>query len=413
MVWSIQDIKSEIESTSDLLKIRWQAIAGSMAGDAIALSYTKLEDSMIKGICSKLNTLSCLDACGNMCLFNTLNKSSLGESVKATIQTAIDDKMASIAESAVHEPVDTTKTQKLVTPWNYLTQTDWDAIYDARTPYFKKVLVFTTRFRKLGISHLHEQTVKWAMATIVAIMSEQASALPKYKVLYTMIQDFKTSFASTPVAQLSGSKWMKVFPDTPDKLPKDVFDFAYSDGPPVPKVVERVSQVANYHLPLRSTSKLLRDEKTQDEGAQGGTRSMTPIEWMQTMQQFAGQQQFALPPTCSNRPALEYPASSPLKDLGSGETLALKDGTGGYVNPPDGSQFKPKARVAQLVAPAPNDAAHRFEQSGDCISIEFLWIPMDSYVILVDSYISSMDSYGFLLNFYAPQEELHLAWQRK
>jgi hypothetical protein len=138
MVWSIQDIKSEIESTSDLLKIRWQAIAGSMAGDAIALSYTKLEDSMIKSICSKLNTLSCLDACGNMCLFNTLNKSSLGESVKATIQTAIDDKMASIAESAVHEPVDTTKTQKLVTPWNYLTQTDWDAIYDARTPYFKK-----------------------------------------------------------------------------------------------------------------------------------------------------------------------------------------------------------------------------------------------------------------------------------
>ena len=353
MVWTVQDIKNDIEATSVLLKVRWQAVADAPANDAASLSYTKLEDGMTRNICSKVSALSCLDACGNMCLFTALSNSTLPDSVKSTIQTAIDDKMSLVAESAVHEPVDTTKTQKLITPWNYLTQGDWDVIYDAGTPYFKKVLVITSRFRKLGISHLHEQTVKWAMATIVAVMSDQAGALPKYKVLYTMIQDFKTSFTSTPANSLAGI-WIRVFPDTPDKLPKELYDFAYTDAPPVAKVVDRVSQVANFHLPLRSTSKLLRDEKSTEDTriTQVGPPSMTPMEWVQTIQQLAGQHLHARPPSSDTRPALDCPALSPLKDPGYGFNLALTDGPSSSDSLPHGSEFKPKPRVAQPDVPA-------------------------------------------------------------
>jgi hypothetical protein len=353
MVWNVQDIKNDIEATNGLLKVRWQAVAGGQANDAALLSYKKLEDSMTKSICSKLSTLSCLDACGNMCLFTALNNSTLSDSVKSTIQTAIDEKMSMVAEAAVHELMDTTRTQKLLTPWNYLTQGDWDVIDDAGSPYFKKVLVITSRFRKLGIMHLHEQTVKWAMATLVAIMSDQAGALPKYRVLYTMIQDFKTSFASTPATLIAGI-YIRVFPETPDKLPKELYDVVYTDAPPVAKVVDRVSQVANFHLPLRSTSKLLKDEKSTEDIriTQVGPPSMTPMEWLQSMQQLAGQHLHAQPPLSCTRPALDCPALSPLKDPGYGSNLALMNGPSSSDSPPHGLEFKPKPRVAQPDVPA-------------------------------------------------------------
>jgi hypothetical protein len=353
MVWNVQDIKNDIEATNGLLKVRWQAVAGGQANDAASLSHTKLEDSMTKSICSKLSTLSCLDACGNMCLFTALNNSTLSDSVKSTIQTAIDEKMSMVAEAAVHELMDTTRTQKLLTPWNYLTQGDWDVIDDAGSPYFKKVLVITSRFRKLGIMHLHEQTVKWAMATLVAIMSDQAGALPKYRVLYTMIQDFKTSFASTPANPIAGI-YIRVFPETPDKLPKELYDVVYTDAPPVAKVVDRVSQVANFHLPLRSTSKLLKDEKSTEDIriTQVGPPSMTPMEWLQSMQQLAGQHLHAQPPLSCTRPALDCPALSPLKDPGYGSNLALMNGPSSSDSPPHGLEFKPKPRVAQPDVPA-------------------------------------------------------------
>ena len=71
-----------------------------------------------------------------------------------------------------------------------------------------------------------------------------------------MALDFKEVFQSTPKAA-DRLPFLRVYPEKPDYLPELVYNSAYADGRPVSVQIERLTQIADHHVPLRRTSKLL------------------------------------------------------------------------------------------------------------------------------------------------------------
>lgn len=257
MAWDMQDIKQEITDIGELLRVRIDV------GGTSAEKVTALEKSMCHGIKHKISSLPSLTAGNSLELVNTLNATQFSQAAKDDLQELIDEKLASSLTSGTdHKPIG--RPQKLEEPWNYMTPGDWAVLDNEKVAYWKKVQTVCERFRKLGIHHLAETTVKWALSMLVAIMSSHAHKLPEYQVLHSMVKDFKDTFQSTPIADVRG---LLDYPKKASDLPNLIYKSCYKDdGAPEPRHIERVIQVSR-HLPLRCTSKLLASKQPSSSGS--------------------------------------------------------------------------------------------------------------------------------------------------
>ncbi len=190
---------------------------------------------------------------------------NLPSDLRAKLQKALDKKVVgdSLASEA-SSGSDTMKPQKLTSIHCYLKQSQWDILQSSEVSYIRKVQTLVEFLKSLSITSLHEQTVKWSIALLIALRCAGGNSLPTYSVIFEMIRDFKAAFSSTDTP-MNLPRGLVTYPDNPTDLPKALYDSVYTNDPPVKKDLERLSQIANFHVPLRTTSKLLVNERAKNQ----------------------------------------------------------------------------------------------------------------------------------------------------
>jgi hypothetical protein len=261
VAWSVHDIKLEVINVAALLMAR--TIPDGGTASAIA-AYDKLKSSVVATICNKIGSLRLLDSGSALELQVAVTEAALPEDSKAIIQEALDSQLASAAE-LVEQGVsaDTKKQQLHIYPLTYLTQPQWDELW-SDISLFRMSMLCAGLLRSLGLTSLHEQTVKWWVALLVVIWAEKIKRLPSHKLIHELVKDFKKSFASCP---LDASHWPRVqklyvYPEHIAELPAGFVAKSYGDTDlPVTKSLEKLAHVALHHVPLRSNSILLKEKE--------------------------------------------------------------------------------------------------------------------------------------------------------
>lgn len=221
-----------------------------MPGDPVLKST--VQTNMVAAFCNKLENAKHFNLSSSVSLCETLSASSLDAIVKTTIQSAIDDRLTKPMADML-SPTAARVPQRLANQvTSYLTGQDWATIGDANTSIQGKLSVVIARYRRIGLMWPAEQTVKWAVAAVVAHMPEN----PSPHSIHNIVLDFKSTMESgRPPWPYSH---IVKYPDAPSELPADVFEHAYSAAdPPITVVVDRLSRIAD-QVPLRKSSAMLR-----------------------------------------------------------------------------------------------------------------------------------------------------------
>ena len=256
-------------------------------------SSDTLEANMMAAFCKKVNSLRSLDMHSAVPLIQAVHASDLCDDSKATVQEAIDVRTAAaIAGSVASAAAPSHSTQKLGSQLtSYLTSADWAALHDRMLSTQGKVQVLLDRFKLLGLRYPAEDTTKWAVALLVVMLHEATGQFPNYHTIYSMVEDFKSNM----VASRARSDWafshVVMYPQTPQELPDDIFNHAYTvDDPPVTETVSRLEVTAMQHVPLRKTSSLLKTGVQSGVAAAAGgpTHGTGHVTWEQLQQLMGG-----------------------------------------------------------------------------------------------------------------------------
>ena len=209
---------------------------------------------MVNKAIRRLKCLSSVDPSDAIQLHTAIEDAQPEATVKNRLSECID-KLVTLDE------VDTTNKrngQLLVTPFNYLTQKDWDAINSDMASYWTIIFVVAQRFKKIGIKHMAEMTVKWTAGTLVANGLERSTVMPSYEAIFQLTKDLKQALKSCNVKAHPDVQSPKIYTESPSQLGQSFMALAYDiDDQPVQMPSAIVYDLVRDHIPVRPTSTLL------------------------------------------------------------------------------------------------------------------------------------------------------------
>ena len=263
-LFTVQDVVDDARQVATLLQSRSQE------------DQDRIGPGLMKGILFKLAKINLSP--GDIVSFG-VPLSNMPESLGAQLRVALDEKLVSdMLKPDATEKHNCYGIQKMVWFHNYLTSAQWDTLNSTEpSSWIAKVDTLVHLLRSLKCDFLHEQSVKWAVALLVAIGAEKAQSLPAYKTIFQMVCDFKDAFRAHPPTKAT-VKGLREYPEFPSALPREIFELVYSaDQPAVTKEVPRLSQIALNHIPLRKTSKLLEEGNKADAGQASDVKMLVQL----------------------------------------------------------------------------------------------------------------------------------------
>lgn len=248
---SAGELVKELNDLAAFLKAR-----ASVPGDNQAKE--KVSSNMIQAFAKKISNISAFTAQHALSLTTAVLSTELHDSHRELIQRAIDARLdgsvcnAPAQRQAAHTP------QKLTSQLtNYLTAGDWASINSERMSLSGKTQVIVDRFQRLGLRYAHEQTVKWAVAILAMEVCKSSGSYPPYSNVLSMVHDFKATMESCRKPYPHGH--ITEYPTQPSALPPAVLTSAYDENdPPVEVAIDCLANTAENHVPLRSSSALLK-----------------------------------------------------------------------------------------------------------------------------------------------------------
>ena len=206
---------------------------------------------LLRNLLTKLQQAAPLKVADATKIYEAVEKASFADNEQKRLLDAVD--AAVMADSPQPPETSVLRPQTLTAVENYLTAGDWQVLDDGQASYAAKTRAIASRLRKLGLQSLAEQTVRYC----VAILLTRLPQLPTYEDIHKMCGDFKEVFQTAPKAE-GRLPFLRVYPDKPESLPELVYNSAYGEGEqPTAVTVESLKQIAEHHVPLRRTSKLL------------------------------------------------------------------------------------------------------------------------------------------------------------
>ena len=210
---------------------------------------------MVNKAIRRLKCLSSVDPSDAIQLHTAIEDAQLEATVKNRLSECID-------KLVTQDEVDTKinrNGQLLITPFNYLTQKDWDTINSDMASYWTNICVVAQRFKKIGIKPpMAEMTVKWTAGTLVANGLERSTVMPSYEAIFQLTKDLKQALKSCTVKAHPDLQSPKIYTESPSQLGQSFMALAYdNDDQPVQMSSAKVSGLVRDHIPVRETSKLL------------------------------------------------------------------------------------------------------------------------------------------------------------
>lgn len=221
---------------------------------------TQMATSLAKGFCTKLEAAAAdLGAAALLSLTDHLAETNLPEACVDQISQTLDNvcMMDGAGQSALQL---TTKAQACDHMFNYLTKQDWKVLEN--DGLWPGVNVLVRRLRLIGITSLKECVKKISLGILVLMeLQRTGGRMPKYREIYSLGSQLSQSFAASSVVAPKGVRSLLNYPAHPQMISEQFIALAYSpDDPPVEKSLEDLNYLVLNHIPVRSTSKLIRDE---------------------------------------------------------------------------------------------------------------------------------------------------------
>lgn len=240
-MWNVNDIADEIAGVSCLLLSRRQTSKHASV---------EKEKALVENCVKKIEAMQSLTSQDAATLFTKVGQTSLSEDMKQLICDGID---AAMTKASNHGPAAAmTKPQTLTTVNNYLTEEDWQALAGDWS-LSAKAGILVKRLRALGVRSCSEATTRYCVALLLALLPPHA--FPAYDVVFAFVHDFKKLFASSK--ECTHAPWLQKFPEFPSQLPEGHLAAAYQKQQPCPKDIDKLAAIAEHHVPMRKTSKLL------------------------------------------------------------------------------------------------------------------------------------------------------------
>jgi len=259
------DLISELRSLAKFLHARDAVADGTASGKAVQVT-------MAASFALKVSALKTLGIHDALLLTEALTSANLGSDLAKQIQEAIDGRLASAdvnPPSTGGNSLSQTLTKRITA---YLSKRDLEGLKDPERSQTGRLQILVDRFLRLGLTHADEQTVKWAVATLVVTKAGVTGTLPTYQALHELVQDFKGTLESSR-RPYTGVR-LKVFPAAPANMPADVYQAAYdADDPPVDADLPTLRFTAENHIPLRKNSALLTKGNRSDSSRGSGSGS--------------------------------------------------------------------------------------------------------------------------------------------
>ena len=210
---------------------------------------------MVNKAIRRLKCLSSVDPSDAIQLHTAIEDAQLEATVKNRLSECID-------KLVTQDEVDTKinrNGQLLITPFNYLTQKDWEQINSDTASYWTIIYVVVERFKKIGMKPpMAEMTVKWTTGTIVANGLERSTGMPSYEAIFQLTKDLKQALKSCTVKAHPDLQSPKIYTESPSQLGQSFMALAYdNDDQPVQMSSAKVPGLVSDHIPVRETSKLL------------------------------------------------------------------------------------------------------------------------------------------------------------
>lgn len=245
-MWTADDVKSEMLNISQLLAARRSA-----TGDSDLEGETQQERSMVQGCAQRIKLLASISLLEGKMLYEAIQECDLKDDLKKLLRSALDNKLA--AGTNAYDDNVVLKPQLLTSIGNYMTKNDWKILNNPSSTYLAKTNTIVRRLKLCGVRSLHEQTAKYGVALLLTTLSQ----LPAYKVIHQMLVEFKQTFhRDLTKVQVP---FLRTYPENVEDLPAAITAVAYTEEDPVePKHLENLVIIAENHVPLRQTSKLIK-----------------------------------------------------------------------------------------------------------------------------------------------------------
>lgn len=227
-------------------------------GDCSDEETRKHEKNMVNNCAQRIKVIASLTFIEAKMLYDTIQECQLQDEYKKILREALDAKLSLPTTEDDSNVV--LKPQVLTAINNYMTKTEWLVLTDPNSSLGKKASTIARRLRLVGVKSLHEQTAKYAVALMLTTLTQ----LPSYSVIHQMLQEFKQVFHRDLTKMQV--PFVRTYPNTVEELPEAISQAAYSpEDPAAPRVLENLVMIAENHIPLRGTSKLLKKEAPKPE----------------------------------------------------------------------------------------------------------------------------------------------------
>ncbi len=250
---TVAELAKELSDMSDFLTAR-----SRLPGDDE--TKERVSNNMVLNFNKKVYGLKSFGPPDALALCNALQSTSLSQAHRESVQAAIDSRLDGTASAMASAKAPAHTPQKLTSQiTNFLTEADWEKLHSDRTSLAGKIQVLVDRLQRLGLRYAHEQTVKWAVAILVVLMWQASGSFPEYSAILGMVHDFKATMDACRKPFPHGH--LLAYPSHPKDLPEAFYAHAYDKGDqPVSVEIERLANTAESHIPLRSSSSLLRSK---------------------------------------------------------------------------------------------------------------------------------------------------------
>ena len=230
-------------------------------------SFDLMGDAVVTSLAAKIEQVTGLTTPQSMGLQKAVTGLGLDAEVIAPLRGAIKTALLS-AQNELSRPTTFTKGtgkhgQDLLFPCNYCTKQIMDDLFSPDKTSEEAELSVAVLLRKLGVVVASEQTKGQWVALLAYAEVRRTGVFPSYWDLYNTVQQFQTILDAidTVDGTLVGPT---EYPNTPNLLPQALYDQAYDERhPPVAHDLPRVRQIAASYVPLRDTSKLLKNETSK------------------------------------------------------------------------------------------------------------------------------------------------------
>ena len=233
-----------------------------------AESVTRIANAMALGFKTKLNNLPGMSAVQAMEMQDAIEMCPFEDTVKESLLKAVDTALQSAACSIPAKLG--SKSQTILHPHLYMIQEIIDVLLDPSSCPMNAEEMVCTQYRRLGVTRLCEQSRKWLVAFLVLFESRRTSSFKSYQKIYDDVCRIQSVLAACSCGDMPHT--LAKYPDNPKGLPQVLFDQAYPKDHPVTFEAPRLSIIANNHIPLRSSSKLLKQESSGHVSSVSGRR---------------------------------------------------------------------------------------------------------------------------------------------